>query len=112
MARFAIYMGVFAIFFLFEDVGMTRFAGPVAGEVYWPGGDLRQRIAAIVPVLSETFWNQKRARDQEEQDPKANTPANRKRCPASRNAFMACCAERPLHQGFRRRIRRIEADPS
>ena len=68
MARFAIHVRVLAIFFLFEDVGMAAFAALVPGEIDRPGCDFRQCIAAIVPILSKTFWDQKTTEDQEQED--------------------------------------------
>ena len=68
VARFAVDVRVFSVFLLLQDVSMAAFARLVAREIGWPGGDLRQCVAAIVPVLSKTLWDQERAEDQEEQD--------------------------------------------
>ena len=112
MARFTIYMGVLAIFLLFEDVGMTRLAGPVAGEVWWPGGNLRQRIAAIVPVLSETFWNQKRAEDQKEQDAKGEHSRQSKKMSRILECIHGMLCRNAAAPGLLPPFLAIEADPS
>jgi len=37
-------------------------------EVDGPRGDFGHRVPAVVPVLSEAFWNQEAADDQEHED--------------------------------------------
>ena len=68
VAGFAIHVRVLAIFFLFQDVGMAAFASLVPREIHWPDCDFRQCVAAIVPILSKTFWDQKTTEDQEQED--------------------------------------------
>ena len=68
VAGLAVNVRVLAIFFLFQDVGMAPFAGLVSRKIHWPRGDFRQCGAAIVPILSETFWNQKSPEDQKQED--------------------------------------------
>lgn len=59
VARFAIHMPMLAILFLIEDVNMAGFAALVAGEFDGSDGNFRYRVPAIVPVLSEAFWDHK-----------------------------------------------------
>lgn len=68
VARFAIYVRVLAILLFFEDVGVAAFASLVPRVIDRPGCDFGQRVAPIVPILSETFWDQKPPEDQEQED--------------------------------------------
>ena len=68
VASFAIDVGVLAIFFLVKDVGMASLACFMACKVYGQCGDFAYRIPAVVPILSETFWDQETANDQEREE--------------------------------------------
>ncbi len=68
MTGLAIHVRVLAVLLLFEDVGMAGFARLVPGEVHRPSRDFRQSIAPIVPILAETFWDQKSAEDQKQEN--------------------------------------------
>jgi hypothetical protein len=48
-------MRMLAVFFLVEHVCMAGFAGLVAGEFNGADSNFGNRIAAIVPVLSEAL---------------------------------------------------------
>jgi hypothetical protein len=48
-------MRMLAGFFLVEHVCMASFAGLGTGEPNWADSDFGNRIATIVPVLSEAF---------------------------------------------------------
>lgn len=47
---------------------MAGLASLMPCEVDGPRGDLGHRVPAVVPVLSEAFWNQEAADDQEHED--------------------------------------------
>ena len=55
VARLAIDMRMFAIFFLIEDVCMAGFTALVASEFDGADSNFGYGVATIVPVLSEAF---------------------------------------------------------
>lgn len=48
---------VFALLFLFDDIGVAGLAEIVAGEGHRPGSGFRDRSAAVVAVLSKAGWD-------------------------------------------------------
>jgi hypothetical protein len=68
VAGLAIDVGVLAVLFLVEDVGMAGLASLMASEIDGPGGGFGHRVPAVMPVLSEAFWDQEEADDQEQED--------------------------------------------
>ncbi len=97
----AIHVRVLAIFFLFEDVGMAGFAGLVPGEVHRPGRDFRQCIAPIVPILAETFGDQKSAEDQKQENAcDEDSGQSKKMSRILKNIHGMLSAKRPLFPSF------------
>ena len=68
MAGFAVDVGVFALRFHIQNVGVTGFAGLMSGKFDGMRGDLADSGAAIVPVLAKALWNDVVARHQEHQE--------------------------------------------
>lgn len=68
VASLAIHMRVLAGLFLFEDIRMAAFASLVPGKLNRPGGNIRDSIAAIMPILSKTPGDQIPAHGEEEQE--------------------------------------------
>jgi hypothetical protein len=78
VAGFAIHVRMLPLHFLSEDVYVAGFAVLVAGKIHRPGGDFGYCSPAIVPVLSETFGNQKPADTQEQEDTDKENPGQSK----------------------------------
>ena len=67
VAGLAIDVGMLAVFFLVEHVGMAGLASLMACEADGPRGDFGHGVPAVVPILSKAFWDQDAAHDQEQQ---------------------------------------------
>lgn len=72
MARFAIDMCVPAGTLLLDDVGVTVFAGVMAGKVHRASCGLTYRVASIMAILAKALGNQVSSHSQEDD------PADRK----------------------------------
>src|SRR5579859_1510922 len=59
-------MGVLAVFFLFEDVGVAGLASFMAREVDGAGSHFGQGVPAVVAVPSKALWNEEGAEKQDE----------------------------------------------
>lgn len=56
---FTIHVGVLAYFFHFQNVCVTGLAGFMAGKVDGTGGDLADRVSAVMAILSKALGNDK-----------------------------------------------------
>jgi hypothetical protein len=64
MAGFAIHPGMLAGLFQIQNIDVTAFAGLVSGKSYGVVRYVSDGIAAVVPVLTEAFWNDETPDDQ------------------------------------------------
>lgn len=61
VAGFAIYARVLAGFLNVKHIAVTVFTRLVSGKPRFSRGDFFQRVAPIVAVLAEAFWNECRS---------------------------------------------------